>query len=145
MSDDIGQAVRDRLAATTEITNVCKPGRIFADVFEQQSPGEENEPAIVVIVPGKTTHEELNSAERCGGYTVQIFAYGKDRAQANSLAKIIRNTALPATLEGLLHGMDWREVSLVDGPSELTEQPSDGSGRWRRLTQQTFSIWANPV
>lgn len=142
MSDDIGQAVRERLAATTEVTAICKPGRIFADVLEQ---GAKDEAAIVVFVTGKTTYEDLNTSDRCGPAVVQVIAYGRDRAEANRLAKVIRDIALPADLSGSLYGMDWREVSLVDGPSEVVDQPAEGAARWRKITQQTFSIWANPV
>lgn len=142
MSDDIGQAVRERIAATAQVTQILpKVDNIVADVL----PATADMPAVLVFVAGRTTYEDLNSANRCGTATVEVFAYGRDRAEANKLAKAIRDHALPADMQGSFHGMDWREVSLVAGPAELNEQPRDGSDQWRKLTQQTFSIWANPL
>lgn len=142
MSDDIGQAVRDRLAATTQVMAYVKnPDNIFADVLKEGC----EYPAVVVFVPGFTTYEDLNSSNRCGPAQVEVFAYGRDRKEANALAKVIRDSALPADLTGSLHGMDWQEVSLVAGPAEVVDNPSQGADQWRRITHQTFSIWANPL
>lgn len=142
MIDDIGQSVRDRLAATAEVMAIVRsPDKIFSDVLAQGV----TLPAIVVFVPGRTTFEDLNSDNRCGPAQVEVLAYGCDRKEANSLAKAIRDYALPANLQGQYHGMDWREVSLVAGPAEVVDQPIAGSDRWRKITQQTFSIWAHAL
>jgi hypothetical protein len=59
MSDDIGQSVRDRLAATTEVTKLTG-NAIYADVLEAGA----NNPAVVVIVSANLAHEDLNSSTR---------------------------------------------------------------------------------
>lgn len=141
MSDDIGQSVRDRLAATTQVTAICKRDNIFADVRKAKC----EYPAVVVFVPSVTVYEELNSSNRCSAATVEVFAYAKERKEANALAKAIRDSALAANLRGTVEGMDWQEVSLVAGPGEGVIEPQDGSDEWLRVTQQTFVIWATPI
>lgn len=142
MSDDIGQSVRDRLANTTQVMAIVKePDKILADAM----PATFQPPGVLVFVTGVTTYEDINSSSRCGPAQVEVFAYGRDRQESNALAKAIRDSALAADLSGQIHGMDWREVSLVAGPSEVIDRPTEGSDQWRRITQQTFSIWANPI
>lgn len=140
MSDDIGLSVRNRLEKTSQVTDIC--GRqIFADALEQGI----QPPAVVVQAPAALAHEDLNSSNRIFQSTITVLAYGKDRTEANSLAKAIRNYALPADLRGRVEGMDWQEVSMVAGPNELMDQPVDGSDQYRKLTFQQFIIWNNPV
>lgn len=140
MSDDIGQSVRDRCGATSQVTNIC--GRqIFADALEQES----SLPALVVQVPQSIAHEDLSGSNRIFQSQINVLAYGKDRTQANALAKAVRDNALAADLRGRVEGMDWQEVSLIAGPNELMDQPVDGSDRYRKLTLQQFTIWNNPV
>ena len=140
MSDDIGQSVRERLEATSQVTNIC--GRnIFADALEQDC----ELPAVVVQVPQAFVYEDINGSNRIFQSHINVLAYGKDRPQANLLAKVIRDNALAADLRGRINGMDWQEVSLVAGPNELMDQPVDGSDRYRKLTLQQFTIWNNPV
>jgi hypothetical protein len=141
VSDDIGHSVRERIAATTQVQALCSVDCIFADVL----PGKPTFPAVVVFVSGHEKSEDLNSSVRSGPALVEVFAYGRDRAEANALAKAIRDHALPADLQGEYHGMDFREVSLVGGPAEVVDQPQDASDQWRRVTQQTFSIWAHAL
>lgn len=140
MSDDIGQSVRDRLAATAEVKRIVA-SRIHADVLAKGEPM----PAIVVFVPGNTPHEDLGGSNRVHQSTITVLAYGETRKEANALAKAIRDNALAADLRGRVEGMEWQEVSLIDGPVELNEAPQDASDKWRRLTSQTFVIWNSPV
>lgn len=142
MSDDIGQSVRDRLANTTQVMAIVKdPDKILSDAL----PATFQPPGVLVYVTGVTTYEDLNSSIRCGPAQVEVFAYGRDRKESNELAKAIRDSALAADASGHIHGMDWREVSLMAGPSEVIDRPTEGSDQFRKLTQQTFSIWASPL
>jgi hypothetical protein len=138
MSDDIGKSVRERLYATSEVTAICK-SQIYADVLEQNA----QPPAVVVFVESNLAHEDLSGTNRCFQAQIQVFAYGKDRDQANLLAKAIRDSALPANLQGIYNGMDYKDVSLTFGPSEMVDQPVAGGWEWRKITKQTFTIWAN--
>lgn len=140
MSDDIGKSVRDRLAATTQVTDIVG-SRIYADVREQGA----SLPQVVVYVLSSTAYEDLNSSNRMLQATIRVAAYGKIREQANALAKAIRDNALAADLSGSIEGMDWKECSLVGGPAELVEPPQDGSDTYTRVTDQQFSIWASPL
>lgn len=140
MSADVGQAVRDRLANTASIEALVAT-RIYADVLEQGA----TLPALVVQVPDGQPTEFLNSPTRYHRGTVTVQAYGPTRAEANALAKLVRDSALPADLRGSVEGVAIGEVSLVSGPAELVDEPKDGSDRFRRLTQQTFSIWWMPI
>lgn len=140
MSADVGQSVRYRIAATAEVTNVIG-ARVYADALDQGI----NPPSVIVEVPDATPYEDLNSSNRCFASTVVVTAFGRTRDEANSVAKLIRDYALPADLQGVVHGMDFRDVSLVSGPSEMALAPPDGSNTWTRMTRQTFSIWANPI
>lgn len=143
MSDDIGQSVRDRLAATSAVTNLV--GRnIFADVLPQGADLSKHG-AIVVQVPEATPHEDLNDSNRIFQSNIVTLSYGRDRAEANAIAKAVRNDALAADLRGVIHGMTWQEVTMTDGPQELVEQPQDGSDSFRRLTKQDFVIWNSPI
>lgn len=140
MSDDIGLSVRTRLEKTAQVTNIC--GRqIFADALEQGV----LPPAVIVQVPGALPHEDLSGSNRIFQSTINVLAYGKDRTQANSLAKAVRDYALAADLRGRVEGMEWQEVSLVAGPNEMMDQPIDGSDQYRKLTFQQFTIWNSPV
>ena len=140
MSADIGQAVRDRFAHTASIEALVGD-RIFADVLMQGC----ELPALVVQVPDQSTVEFVNSATRYPRATVTIQAYGGDREQAGALAKLVRDEALPADLRGVVEGIAIGEVSLIGGPADLIDEPKDGSDKSRRLTQQTFSIWYQPI
>lgn len=140
MSDDIGQSVRDRLAATAEVTKLTG-NAIYADVLEAGSA----QVAVVVVVSANQAHEDLNGSNRVYQTTLDVFAYGRTRREANALGAAIRNSALAADLRGLVHGHEWREVSLTSGPSEVVDAPRDGSDQWRRITQQTFVIWNSPT
>lgn len=140
MSDDLGQSVRDRLAKTESIANLVR-ARIYADILEEGA----ILPAIVVQVPTGNVVEYLNSADRSRQGLVTIQTYGSDRKEANALAKLVRDEALPANLRGQIEGIDIGEVSLVGYPAELVDEPSPGSARWRRLTQQQFAIWYAPL
>lgn len=140
MSDDIGKSVRDRMEATAQVTNIS--GRsIFADALEQDTPP----PALVVQVPQNIAHEDINGSNRIFQSLINVLAYGRDRTEANALAKAVRDHALAADLRGRIHGMEWQEVSLTAGPNELMDQPVDGSDRYRKLTMQQFTIWNSPV
>lgn len=140
MSDDIGKSVRDRLEATSQVTNIC--GRnILADALEQDTVL----PALVVQVPQNQAHEDINGSNRIFQTLINVLAYGRDRTEANALAKVVRDSALAADLRGRINGMDWQEVSLTAGPNELMDQPIDGSDRYRKLTMQQFTIWNSPV
>lgn len=142
MSDDLGQSVRDRLVATAEVMNIVKEkDHIFADVLESGA----SLPAIVVNVKDSQAEEDLNTSNRLLHPTIDVLAYGRDRKEANALAKVIRDNALPADLRGIVEGMDFKEVTLVAGPKELMDRPLDGTDRWRKLTLQTFTIWALPT
>lgn len=138
MSDDIGKSVREHLYDTAEVTKICR-AQIYADVLEQNAPI----PAVVVFVESNLAHEDINGTNRCFQAQVQVFAYGKDRDEANLLAKQIRDYALPANLQGIYRGMDYKDVSLTFGPAEMVDQPVAGGSEWRKITKQTFSIWAN--
>lgn len=140
MSDDINKSVRDRLAATSEVTAIVKT-RIYADVVDQGSPM----PALAVQVPVNQAHEDIGGSNRIFQSQVVVLAYADVRSDANALAKVVRDNALAADLRGRIEGMEWQEVSLTSGPNEAVEQPQDGSDKWRRITQQTFTIWNNPV
>lgn len=142
MSDDLGQSVRDRLAATAEVMHFLKEkDRVFADVLESGA----TLPAIVVNVKDTASEEDLNTSNRLLHPTIDVLAYGNSRSEANALAKAIRDSALPADLRGIVEGMDFKEVTLVAGPKELMDRPLDGTDRWRKLTLQTFTIWALPT
>lgn len=140
MSDDIGQSVRDKLAATQEVTTLTG-SNIYSDVLEAGT----NIPAVVVIVTSNQAHEDINGSNRIYQSTLDVFAYGRTRKEANALGSAIRTYALPADLRGLVHGMTWQEVSLISGPSEVVDQPSQGSDQWRRVASQTFVIWNSPT
>lgn len=140
MSDDVGKSARDRMLHTAQVKAIVG-ARVFADVLDQNA----TLPAIVAFVKASDPHQDLNGPDRCGPATIEVFAYGTDRAQANALAKAIRTYALAADLQGSIEGMDWRECSLISGPSEVVDQPIAGSDAWRKITQQTFSIWANAL
>lgn len=140
MSDDIGKSVRDKLKHTTQVTAYVGQ-RIYADVLEQAT----LLPAVVVFVPNSQCHEDINTSNRCLEATVEVIAWGKDRDQVNAIAKAIRDYALPADARGSIEGMDWTDCSLVAGPAEMVDPPDDGSDRWRKITKQTFVIWAAAV
>jgi len=140
MSDDIQKSVRDRISKTSQVTDICK-AQIYDDVLPQQV----NPPAVAVFVEESTCYEDINGSNRCFQAQVVVLAWGTDRAQANSLAKAIRDYALPADLRGQIEGMDWTEVSLAAGPVALVDGPQDGSDKWRRITKQVFTIWANAL
>jgi hypothetical protein len=140
MSDDIGQSVRDRLAATPQVTKLTGQN-IYADVLEAGPVS----PAVVVVVSASQAHEDLNTSNRVFQTTLDVFAYGRTRREANELGAAIRSYALAADLRGSVHGMEWREVSLVAGPAEVVDAPREGSDQWRRITHQTFVIWNSPT
>lgn len=140
MSSDIGESVRDRLRSRSAITNIVG-ANIFADVLDQGA----QPPAIVVQVASNNAEHDLSGTDRIYQSTITVLAYGKDRPQANELAKQIRDDALPANLRGSVEGMEWQEVTLIAGPAEVVEEPRDGSDQWRRITSQEFVIWNSAV
>ena len=134
---DVGKAVRYKLAATSEVTAICK-NNIYADALEQGiSP-----PAVIVEVPSANATEDLNDTNRFIASQVVVTAFGRTRDEANLLAKQIRDYALPANLRGSIEGVDFKEVSLTGGPAEMAAEPLAGSNKWLRMTRQTFTIWA---
>lgn len=143
MSDDLGKSVRDRLLHTDQVTAIVGP-RIYADVLEQ-GPDDKILPAAVVFLGSTSPEEDLNSTNRLGGSQVNIWTFAVDRATANAAAKAIRDYALAADLRGEVEGMNFLDVSLGSGPIENVDRPLDGSDRWRKVTQQTFTIWASPL
>jgi hypothetical protein len=143
MSDDLGKSVRDRLANTTSVKNYVGP-RVYADVL-QQGPDSAVLPAVVVFIGGNSAEEDLNSSNRLLASTVNVWTFAVDRATANAVAKAIRDDALAADLRGQVEGMNWLECTLANGPIEAVDQPPAGGDNWRRVTQQTFTIWAAPI
>ena len=143
MSDDLGKSVRDKIAATASVKAIAGP-RIFAD-FLPQKPDSEVLPAVVVFVGSMNTEEDLSTTARVGAGTVNVWTFANDRTTANLLAKAIRDDALAADLRGSVYGMDFLDVSLSAGPSEAVDPPNSGGNTWRRVTQQTFTIWASPT
>jgi hypothetical protein len=143
VSDDIGKSVRDRLLHTAEV-NTLVGSRIYADVL-QQGLDKDVLPAVVVFVGGNSAEEDLNSSNRLLASTVNVWTFAVDRATANAVAKAIRDSALAADLRGTIEGMNWLECTLSNGPIEAVDAPRDGSDNWRRVTQQTFTIWAAPT
>ena len=142
MSDDVGKSVRDRLLSTKPVTDYCG-ARIYPDVLEQGA--IDKGPCVAVFVSATLAHEDIDNDNRCFQSTVDVIAWGRNRDEVNALAKAIRDSALPADLRGSVEGMDWMECSLIAGPIELVDPPTDGSDRWRKITKQTFSIWAHAV
>ena len=143
MSDDISKSVRDRIAATAEVRSIVGP-RIYADVLEA-GPDSKVLPAVVVFLGSSNCEEDLNTNNRVFASTINVWSFATDRTTANLIAKNIRNYALAADLRGTVEGMEYLDVSLTAGPSEAVDPPSQGSDQWRRVTQQTFTIWASPV
>lgn len=143
MSADIGASVRARLAHTNEVTTYIG-SRIYADVLEQGSDSQVL-PAVVVYVGGTNTEEDLNSSNRFQASSVNVWSFAADRTTANAIARAVRDYALAADLRGEVEGMNYLEVTLSNGPIEAVDVPRDGSDRWRRVTQQTFTIWATPL
>jgi hypothetical protein len=140
MSADIGQSVIDRIAATSEVKAICH-ANIYADCLEQGI----KPPAVLVEVTDSACEEDLNSDNRTLAANVVVTAFGRNRTEANQLAKAIRDYALPANLRGSVHGMDFMDVSLVSGPAAMAARPEDGGTQWLRMTRQTFTIWASPT
>lgn len=136
MSYDIGESVRNRLRKRPAVTNIVG-NRIFAGVLDQGT----DLPAVVVQVAANSPEEDLSGTNRIYPTNVLILAYADDRPKANELAYQIREDALPANLSGEIEGMAWQEVSLIEGPTEVEQEPQDGSDVWRRITSQTFVIW----
>ena len=136
MSADIGQSVRNRIRKRSAVSNIVGDG-VFADVLDQGKPI----PAIVVQVVANAPEEDLSGTNRIYPSTVVVLAYGRDRDEANELAKQVRDDALPANLSGQIEGMEWDSVTMVSGPTEVVEEPRDGSDQWRRITEQQFIIW----
>jgi len=137
MSDDLGKSVSDRLLHTSQVTAIAQ-AQIYRGVFPQGL----LPPAVAVAVIASSPNEDLNSTDRLGGQQVAVLAWGKDPAQSASLAKVIRDYALPANLRGLVEGMDWKECTLSEGASEVVDNPVEGSDNWRRYVRQVFTIWA---
>lgn len=137
---DIGKSVRYRLAATAEVTAICK-SNIYADALEQGI----LPPMVLVEVPGQTAHEDLTGSNRVFAAQVIVTAFGRTRDETNLLAKQIRDYALPANLRATSEGMDLFDVALTDGPKEMAAEPLAGGQKWHRMTRQTFTIWASPV
>ncbi len=143
MSDDLGKSVRDRIANTAEVKAIIGP-RVYADVL-QQGTDKEVLPAVVVAITSNACEEDLNSSNRLFHPTVNVLAFAVDRPTANLIAKQIRDYALAADLRGTVEGMNWLECSMSSGPNELVDEPVAGRDSWRRITQQTFTIWASPI
>jgi hypothetical protein len=139
MSADIGQSVIDRLASTSQVTAICN-ANIYADALEQGIVP----PAVLVEVTDSACEEDLNSDNRCLSANVVVTAFGRNRTEANQLAKVIRDHALAPDLRGSIQGMDFMDVSLISGPSSMAAEPVAGGNHWLRMTRQTFAIWANP-
>lgn len=140
MSDDLlSKAVRDRFAHTQQVTALVG-SQIYPDVLQQGSPL----PAVVVFITASNCEEDLNNSDRLFHPSVNTLVFANDRAAANSVQKAIRDYALPADMQGLYEGMWFKEVTLSNGPIELVDYPRDGSDAWRKVTQQTFTIWAVP-
>lgn len=143
MSDDIGKSVRDRIANTAEVNRIIG-ARVYADVL-QQGTDKEVLPAVVVAVTASNCEEDLNTSNRVFQSTLNVLTFAVDRTTANLVAKNIRDYALAADLRGDVEGMTYLDVSLSSGPSELVDPPMAGGDNWRRITQQTFTIWAAPI
>lgn len=140
MSADIGKSVRDRLRSRGAVTNLCGD-RIFSGVRDQGTAM----PALAVQVVSNSAEHDLTGTNRIYPSVIRVLAYAADRDKANDLAKQVRDDALPADLRGRIEGMDWQEVTLVDGPTEIEQEPDDGSDVWIRITAQDFSIWNSAV
>lgn len=143
MSEDISQSVRDRISHTDEVKKLVGP-RVYADVLPQ-GPDDEILPAVVVFLGSSNCEEDLNSSNRIFSSTVNVWSFAVDRTTANAIGKQIRNYALASDLRGEIEGMNFLDVSLSSGPSEAVDQPPTGGNNWRRVTQQTFTIWAAPI
>lgn len=143
MSDDLGKSVRDRLAHTAEVTKIVGP-RIYADVLDQ-GPDDKVLPAIVVFLGSNGCEDTLNDAERLFHPQVNVWTFAVDRATANAAAKAVRDYALASDLRGSIEGMNWLECSQSAGPTEAVDAPPAGGNSWRKVTQQTFTIWASPL
>jgi hypothetical protein len=136
MSSDISKSVRDRIRSRPAVTNLIGD-RIFAGVRDQGS----GLPAVVVQVVGNSPEHDLTGTNRIYPSVVMVSALALDRDKANELAKQLRDDALPADLSGSVEGMQWNEVTLDSGPTEIDVEPQDGSDTWIRVTEQTFVIW----
>jgi hypothetical protein len=143
MSDDIGKSVRDRIAKTSQVKAIIGP-RVYADVLEQ---GLDKDvlPAVVVFVGSNACEEDLSTDARLFHPTVNVWTFAVDRTTANLIAKNIRDYALAADLRGEVEGMNYLDVSLTAGPTEAVDAPPSGGNVWRRVTQQSFTIWATPI
>jgi len=143
MSDDLGKSVRDRIAHTTEVNAIVGP-RVYADVLDQ---GLDKDvlPAVVVFLGSNGCEEDLNTSNRIFHPTVNVWSFAIDRNTANLIAKNIRDYALAADLRGTVEGMTYLDVSLTAGPTEAVDAPPAGGNVWRRVTQQSFTIWAAPI
>lgn len=136
MSADIGKSVRARIRSRSAVTAIVGDG-IYADVLDQGR----QPPAVVVQVTSNNPEEDLSGTNRIYPSTIVVLAYGRDRDEANLLAYQIRDDALPANLSGQIEGMEWDSVTMISGPTEVVEEPRDGSDQWRRITEQQFVIW----
>lgn len=136
MSADIGKSVRARIRSRNAVTNIVGDN-IFADVLDQGA----QVPAVIVQVASNSPEHDLTGTNRLYASTVTVLAYGRHRDEANELAKQIRDDALPADLSGRVEGMEWQEVTLLSGPTEVVQEPQNASDNWIRITSQEFVIW----
>lgn len=131
---DLQVAVRTFLLTKTAITDLVGQ-RIYADDLPQSA----TMPAITTQRISTRHDHQLSDFAGLAHARVQYACFAATRQTANAIAEAIRSCGI-ITQKGTLNSVDIRGVRLVDGPTEYTESPTDGSDEHRYVTALDFEF-----
>ncbi len=136
MSDDIGLATYEAIAADADVQAITTRGRM--GVLEQDI----TLPAFVVDVVTNNAHEHLGGSSLAVA-RVRVDAYGTTLTQGNTLAETIRQKVMKSNHKGSLGGsnaLNVREITIAAGPYTERSRPVDASDGWRQFKRTDYLV-----
>lgn len=134
---DLGSAVKAFLVADADVLALVA-SRVYPDVLPQGYDVSTGGALTYTIID--TTHDHLiNGLAGIARSRVEMTAWASTRLGANAIAEAVRESGLVGTT-GMVGGVFFESVMLVDGIQTLDERPTDGSQEHRYLTVFDYLI-----
>jgi hypothetical protein len=134
---DLGTAVRGYLIANAGVLALTST-RVYPDVLPQGYSVSSGGALTYTIID--TIHDHLlNGLSGIARSRIEFAAFASNRAGANAVAEAVRASGLVGKT-GLVGGVFFESVMIVDGIQTLDERPTDGSQEHRYLTVFDYMI-----
>lgn len=134
---DLGEAVREYLTANAGVLALTST-RIYPDVLPQGYSVATGGALSYTTID--TIHDHLiNGLSGIARSRIEFAAFAKTRAASNAIAEAVRASGLVGTT-GLVGGVFFESVMIVDGVQTLDERPTDGSQEHRYITVFDYLI-----